>query len=132
TSGRLTTESLRNKIRSGWVAYLGQEPSANYISEAGLMPVPVGALTEDHSPRAPVLLDDEGFDWFRDLNRMVNLVRVHNMPVVVANTDITYPSNRTQVGIAIGGLGRLLETALGRNFIRFGKPDPMMFSYAYH
>lgn len=132
TSGRLTTEYLRNKIRSGWVAYLGQEPSAHYISEAGLMPVPVGELTEDHSPRALVLLDDEGFDWFRDLNRMVNLVRVHNMPVVVANTDITYPSNRTQVGIAIGGLGRLLETALGRNFIRFGKPDPMMFSYAYH
>ncbi len=132
TSGRLATEFLKNKVPSGWVAYLGQEPSAYYIEQAGLMPVPVSELTDDHSPRALVLLDDEGFEWFRDLNRIVNLVREHNMPVVVANTDITYPSSRTEVGIAIGGLGHLLEGALQRSFILFGKPDPMLFSYAYH
>jgi HAD superfamily hydrolase (TIGR01450 family) len=132
TSGRLATEYLRNKVRTGWVAYLGQEPSAHYIEDAGLMPVPVDELTEDHSPKALVLLDDEGFEWFGGLNRMVNLIREHNMPVIVANTDITYPRDRQSVGIAIGGLGQLLEASLQRNFIRFGKPDPMLFSYAYH
>lgn len=131
SSGLLATEFLRNKVPNGWVAYLGKPASAWYIEQAGLLPVPVSEVT-DHDPRALVLLDDEGFDWFTDLNRVVNLVRRHNMPVVIANGDLTYPSSPTDFNVAVGGLGFLLEQALSRSFIRFGKPDPMLFSYAYH
>ncbi len=131
TSGLLATDYLRNKVRSGWVAYLGTESSAHYIELAGLKPVPVSELRSEHSPKALVLLDDEGFDWFRDINTAVNLVRKHNMPVILANKDITYPAQGKEVGIAIGGIASLMETALSRQFIRFGKPDPMVFSYAF-
>lgn len=132
SSGLLATEFLRNKVPSGWVAYLGKPASAWYIEQAGLLSVPVAEVTHDHDPRALVLLDDEGFDWFGDLNRAINLVRQHNMPVIVANGDITYPSSPTDFCVAVGGLGLLLEQALSRSFIRFGKPDPMLFSFAYH
>jgi ribonucleotide monophosphatase NagD (HAD superfamily) len=54
------------------------------------------------------------------------------MPVVVANTDITYPKNLTEVGVAVGGIASLLEQAVSKQFIRFGKPDPMIFSKAFH
>jgi HAD superfamily hydrolase (TIGR01450 family) len=133
SSGLLATDFLQQKVRSGWVAYLGKDAASYYIASAGLHPIPLGALNADeHNPKALVLLDDEGFDWFEDLNRAVNLLRRHTMPVVVANTDITYPMNRRDVGIAVGGLASLMERAVGREFIRFGKPDPMIFSRAYH
>lgn len=133
SSGILAADYLRQKVRSGWVAYLGKEASAYYIASAGLHPIPLSQLNaEEHQPKALVMLDDEGFDWFDDLNRAVNLVRRYNLPVVVANTDNTYPSNTTDIGIAVGGLATLMERALGREFIRFGKPDPMIFSRAYH
>jgi HAD superfamily hydrolase (TIGR01450 family) len=133
SSGALASDYLENKVRSGWVAYLGKDASSFYIASAGLHPVPIGMVDPDeHSPKALVLLDDEGFDWFGDLNRAVNLIRTHNMPVVVANSDLTYPMNATEIGIAVGGLASLMEQAVGRKFIRFGKPDPMIFSKAFH
>jgi len=133
SSGLLCSHYLQNKVRSGWVAYLGKEASAFYIADVGLHPVPLSQVNPDeHSPKALVLLDDEGFDWFLDLNQAVNLIRSRNLPVVVANTDLTYPRNLTEVGIAVGGLAALLEQAVGRQFIRFGKPDPMIFSKAFH
>jgi HAD superfamily hydrolase (TIGR01450 family) len=133
TSGLLATDYLANKIRSGYVAYFGKEAAAFYIASAGLHPIPISKVgVDEHSPKALVLLDDEGFDWFEDLNRAVNLARRHNLPVIVANTDITYPLNLSDVSVAVGGLGRLLERAVGREFIHFGKPDPMIFSKAFH
>jgi len=133
SSGLLASDYLKNKVRSGWVAYMGKDAASFYIADVGLHPVPIGQLNlDEHSPKALVLLDDEGFDWFDDLNRAVNLIRQHNIPVVVANSDITYPMNRESVGIAIGGLAGLLEQAVGRKFMRFGKPDPMIFSKAFH
>lgn len=133
TSGLLATDYLANKVRSGYVPYFGRESAAYYIAAAGLHPVPIGQLsTEQHSPKAVVLLDDEGFDWYEDMNRTVNLLRLHNIPVIVANADITYPTNVRDVGIATGGLASLMEHAVGKKFIRFGKPDPMIFSKAFH
>jgi HAD superfamily hydrolase (TIGR01450 family) len=133
SSGLLAADYLENKVRSGWVAYLGDDAASFYIAQAGLHPIPLSeVIPDEHSPRALVLLDDEGFDWFEEMNRAVNLVRRHNMPVVVANTDITYPRNLKDVGVAIGGLAGLLEQAVGKQFIRFGKPDPMIFSKAFH
>lgn len=133
TSGLLATDWLCNKVRSGYVAYFGKDAAAFYIASAGLHPIAIGEVDADeHSPKALVLLDDEGFDWSKDLNRAVNLIRRHNMPVIVANADITYPLNLAEVSVAIGGLGALLERAVAKRFIHFGKPDPMIFSKAFH
>jgi HAD superfamily hydrolase (TIGR01450 family) len=133
SSGLLAEDYLRNKVRSGYVAYLGKEASAYYIVKAGLHPIPLCEVVPDqHNPKCLVLLDDEGFDWFGEINRAVNLVRDSNIPVIVANTDVTYPRTPTVFNIAVGGLARLLEAATGRSFIHFGKPDPMIFSKAFH
>lgn len=133
TSGLLATDYLHNKVRSGYVAYFGSDAAAYYIAKAGLHPIPIRELqAEEYNPKALVMLDDEGFDWFVHLNTAVNLVRRHNMPVIVANTDITYPVNNVDVGIAVGGLAEMMERAVGKRFIRFGKPDPMIFSKAFH
>ena len=131
SSGLLARDFLAHKVRKGWVAYLGTEASAYYIEAAGLSPVPVSELREEHAPKALVLLDDEGFDWFADINKAVNWVRRYNIPVVIANADLEYPKKDAEVGIAIGGVGKLMEHLLRKTFIRFGKPDPMMFSFAY-
>jgi len=133
SSGLLAQDYLKTKVRSGYVAYLGKEASAYYIVKAGLYPIPLKDInTDDHNPKCIVLLDDEGFDWFTEINRAVNLIREHNIPVIVANTDVTYPSTPTSFNVAVGGLARLLEAATGRGFIHFGKPDPMIFSKAFH
>jgi HAD superfamily hydrolase (TIGR01450 family) len=78
-----------------------------------------------------IFLDDEGFDWFRDLNKTVNLLRRKPIPVIVANTDRAYPLTTTNVSIAIGGIAAMIESVVGKQFIRFGKPDSQMFMFAY-
>lgn len=131
SSGLLAKDFLRSKVRQGRVAYLGKEAAAFYIESAGLEPIPVARCTPADEPRAFAFLDDEGFDWFRDLNRAINLLRKVNIPVVVANSDVAYPVNGTELGIAVGALATLTETIVQKTFVRFGKPDTMMFSYAF-
>ncbi|RMG80834.1 MAG: HAD-IIA family hydrolase [Bacteroidetes bacterium] len=133
SSGMMAREYLRAKIRKGKVAYLGTEASAHYIEAAGLETVPVRDLTPEleRQVRALVLLDDEGFDWFRDINRAINLLLDYNIPTVIANTDKRYPVSPHRVSVAIGGIANLMETVVRKRFIRFGKPDTQMFVYAY-
>jgi ribonucleotide monophosphatase NagD (HAD superfamily) len=52
-------------------------------------------------------------------------------PVIVANPDLAYPVNDDEVGLAVGSLAGMLERIVGKSFIRFGKPDTMMFSHAF-
>jgi HAD superfamily hydrolase (TIGR01450 family) len=131
TSGMLVTDWLCAKISSGRVAYLGKPESAFYIESANLEAVPIAACDYDDRVEAIVLLDDEGFDWQPDMNRALNMLRRHNVPVIVANADPTYPVNPRDVAVAVGSLGDLLEGLLHKRFIRFGKPDAIMFYYAY-
>jgi ribonucleotide monophosphatase NagD (HAD superfamily) len=35
------------------------------------------------------------------------------------------------LSVAIGGLAMMVETIVGKKFIRFGKPDSQMFMFAY-
>jgi ribonucleotide monophosphatase NagD (HAD superfamily) len=112
SSGLLAAEYLEKQIPYGKVAYLGKPESAHYIEIAGKM------------------LDDEGFDWFRDVNATLNLIRRRNVPVVVANADFTYPMRGNDIAIAVGSLGGLLADITEKTFVRFGKPDSMMFAYA--
>ncbi|PTQ96986.1 HAD superfamily hydrolase (TIGR01459 family) [Mucilaginibacter yixingensis] len=133
SSGMLAKEYLDLKVHDGIVAYLGTPNSAHYIESSDLHTLPVGEVDEHNidSVNALVFLDDEGFDWFRDLNKAVNLLRKRNIPAIVANTDMAYPVNMHDVSVAVGGLADMIENIVGKRFIRFGKPDSQMFMFAY-
>lgn len=133
SSGMLAREYLRYKVKKGTVAYLGTGKSAHYIETAGLQTLPIRQLDLDDvdEVNALVLLDDEGFDWKRDINRILNLLRKRNIPVIVANTDYVYPVTEEEVSIAIGGISEMVEMIIGKRFIKFGKPDSQMFMFAY-
>ncbi len=134
SSGMLAKEYLDLKVNEGIVAYLGTEKSAHYIDSSGLHTLPVSAINDSNIEKvnALVLLDDEGFNWFEDLNKAVNILRKRTIPAIVANTDNTYPlSGGNEVSIAIGGIAAMIESIVGKRFIRFGKPDSQMFMFAY-
>jgi len=133
SSGMLAREYLQYKVKHGTVAYLGTEDSAHYIETAGLKTISIDKLDLndlDHIS-ALVFLDDEGFDWKHDVNKVINLLRIKNLSVIVANTDISYPVNKIEIAIAIGGISDMIEEIVGKKFIRFGKPDAQMFMFAY-
>jgi HAD superfamily hydrolase (TIGR01450 family) len=133
TSGMLARQFLELKIKKGRVAYLGTENSAKYIFENGLEGVPVSDIDVDDAKHfdAFLFLDDEGFDWNRDINKTVNFLRRKNLPIIVANSDKYYPISNNDVAVAIGAISRLIESVLNQKFIRFGKPDSQMFTYAF-
>jgi HAD superfamily hydrolase (TIGR01450 family) len=131
SSGLLAKDFLRAKVRSGNVAYLGKPASSFYVKSAGLNPIPMLDCTLEDDPQAIALLDDEGYDWFEALNRTLNLIRASNIPVVIANSDLSYPVRQGEVAIAVGGLAMMIERIVGKTFIHCGKPDTMMFSYAF-
>lgn len=133
SSGMLTKEYLYLKVEDGIIAYMGTENSAHYIESLGLHPMPVSEVNSSNIDKvnALIFLDDEGFDWRNDLNIAVNLLRKRTIPAIVANTDHAYPVTIHDVSIAIGGLATMMETIVGKKFIRFGKPDSQMFMFAY-
>lgn len=130
SSGLLAAQYIEKQVPYGKVAYLGKPESAHYIEIAGKIPVPVSDCSHEDNLVAIVLLDDEGFDWFRDVNATLNLIRRTNIPVIVANADITYPLQGNDIAIAVGSIGGLLADITEKTFVRFGKPDSMMFAYA--
>lgn len=133
SSGMMAKEFLRLKVNGGKVVYLGTEDAAHYIEEAGLETIPITDvdLNDLDDISAVVFLDDEGFNWNRDINKTVNLLRKKNLPTIVANSDLTYPVSKNNVAIATGGIADIVERILGQKFIHFGKPDGRMFMYAY-
>ncbi len=133
TSGMMAKLFLEQKVKSGKVAYLGTENAAHYILAANLNSIPVSEidLANCEDITAMVFLDDEGFDWNRDINTTVNLLRKRNIPAIVANSDKLYPVAKNDVSIATGGIAKLVESILNRKFIHFGKPDTQMFNYAF-
>lgn len=134
SSGMLAMEFFKTKLINGnAVAYLGTINSAHYIESVGLETVPVRDVDFNNLEKIQsfAFLDDEGFHWNNDLNKTINLLRKKNMTVVVANTDINYPVSKNEISVAIGGLADMVEQIIGKNFIRFGKPDAQMFLLAY-
>jgi len=121
------------KVDDGIVAFLGTPESSHYIESSGLHTLPVREIDSSNIDKVNALafLDDEGFDWCADLNKTVNILRKRTIPVIVANTDRAYPVSIHDVGIAIGGIAAMIESIIGKQFIRFGKPDSQMFMFAY-
>ncbi len=132
SSGMLAKDFLDMKVSDGMVAYMGTLNSAHYIDDSGLHTIPVCDLNDENTERvtALVMLDDEGFNWFEDLNKVVNLLRRRAIPAIVANPDRVYPVNKNEVSIAIGSLAAMVEHIVGKKFIRFGKPDSQIFMFA--
>ena len=133
SSGMLAREYLKLKVKSGTVAYLGTKQSAHYIETVGLKTISIQDLDLENAQdiSALVFLDDEGFNWYEDINKTVNLLRNNNIPVIVSNTDKSYPVSKNEVAIAVGGIADMVEEIVGKRFIRFGKPDAQMFIFAY-
>ncbi len=134
SSGMLAMEFFKTKISNGHaVAYLGTEKSAHYIETANLKTIPVKNIDLNHIDHIEsfAFLDDEGFNWNDDINKTINLLRKKNMTVIVANTDINYPVSKNDISVAIGSIADMVEKIIGKNFIRFGKPDAQMFLLAY-
>ncbi|PWG80379.1 TIGR01459 family HAD-type hydrolase [Pararcticibacter amylolyticus] len=133
SSGMLAKEYLELKVNEGIAAFLGTPESAHYIESAGLKTLPVSEVTARniHDVNAMVFLDDEGFEWARDLNKTVNILRKRTIPAIVANTDDAYPLNIGEICIAVGSMATMIENIVGKEFIRFGKPDSQMFMFAY-
>ena len=134
SSGMLAMEFFKAKVSNGnSVAYLGTENSAHYIETAGLTTVAVKDIDLNNIDHIEsfAFLDDEGFNWNEDINKTINLLRKKNMTVVVANTDINYPVSKNDISVAVGSLADMVEKIIGKNFIRFGKPDAQMFLLAY-
>lgn len=133
SSGMLAREYLKLKVKHGTVAYLGTTQSAHYIETLGLKTISIADLDMANAEEvnALVFLDDEGFDWYHDINKAVNLLRTQNIPAIVCNTDKSYPVSKHEVAVAIGGIAEMVEKIVGKKFIRFGKPDAQMFIFAY-
>ena len=133
SSGMIAQEYLSHKVKDGIVTYLGTPQSTHYIKSAGLETVSLHDLQPEqlHQVSALVLLDDEGFEWQRDINLAINLIRRFNVPVIVANTDRSYPVSNNEVAVAVGSLANMIERIVSKSFIRFGKPDSQMFNFAF-
>lgn len=133
SSGMLTRQYLRYKVKYGTVVYLGTENSGVYMKDLGLNALSIAEVDLDNTDdiTAIVFLDDEGFDWNHDINKAINLLRRKNIPAVVANTDVAYPLSKRDIAVAIGGIADMVEEVVGKKFIRFGKPDAQMFVFAY-
>jgi len=134
SSGMLAMEFFKTKLANGKVvAYLGTKESAHYLETAGQNTISVSDVDLNYLDdiKSFAFLDDEGFDWNKDIDKTINLLRHKNMTVIVANTDINYPVNQNDISVAIGGLADMVEKILGKKFIRFGKPDAQMFLLAY-
>lgn len=132
SSGMIAKDYLQLKVQTGTVVYLGTDSSGDYLQSAGLKSISIHDFDLENSSdvSALVFMDDEGFDWNDDINKTVNLLRQENIPVIVANTDATYPKSKNEINIAIGGIADMIEEVVGKHFIRFGKPDAQMFIYA--
>lgn len=135
SSGMMARRFISLKVKRGIIAYVGTESSAEYLNGLGVKVINVREVAahlhhiEDLS--ALVFLDDEGFDWRSTMNDVFNILRKTSIPVVVANSDHTYPSDEDNLAIAVGSLANMMESISGKKFIRFGKPDVQIFQYAF-
>ncbi|MEE9440237.1 MAG: HAD-IIA family hydrolase [Saprospiraceae bacterium] len=134
TSGMMAKSFLDTKTIKGKVLYLGTLNSSEYIIESNKEAISISEYRDTMIDEigAIVFLDDEGFQWSTDINKVVNLLRKKTIPVIVANSDKLYPITKNDVSIATGAIAQLVESILNRDFIHFGKPDVQMFAYAFN
>lgn len=130
SSGLMLVDYLRREPPQGLLAYLGPKRAEPLLDLAGCDYRPLGELESLEGVAAVALMDEEGFDWERELNRLVNHARLHpEFQIYVPNPDLVYPT-ADGVGLAAGALAALLEAVLGRPCRAFGKPSAPIFEHA--
>lgn len=134
SSGNLAGDYLKKQFpQGGNVVYVGNEEAAYYLQNVGFNAIPLSQYQMDApcSMVAFAVLDDKGVDLSFALNKAINLIRNNDVPLVLANPDLIYPSAEKEVSIAAGGIASCLELITGKKFIRFGKPDSGIFQYTF-
>lgn len=130
SSGGVASAYLAEHHAGRRVAYLGPPEAAFWLTEAGCEAAAYPDV-DDAWVDVLAVMDDRDFEWERDLNRAVNLLRDRpGLPFLLPNPDLVFPAGPGRVGIASGGLTALLEAASGARAKRFGKPGAPIFDQA--
>ena len=134
TSGLMAQRFLESQTVHGKILYFGTEDSSAYIVQAHQEKISIKEYTHEmwEEVGCLVFLDDEGYEWKPAITQTVNLLRNKSVPVIVANSDLLYPTAKNEVAIGTGGIAHLIEAIMGYRFIHFGKPDIQMFLFAYN
>jgi HAD superfamily hydrolase (TIGR01450 family) len=126
SAGLLAERHLAEHHAGAQVATLGPPGCEGVLARAGVTTLPFPDLDEAALARvdAVALLDEAGWDWLRELTRLVNLLRNRpDLPWLAPNPDLIFPTGAGDVGLAAGSLANLVAAASGRPPLRFGKPD---------
>lgn len=130
SSGLMAQEHLAEHHAGARVGVLGPPPARVLVERAGCEAAPF-AEADPESLEVVALMDEAGYDWQRELTRLANLIRRRpEVPVLVPNPDLLFPTAEGDVGIAAGSLAALIEAATGVRARRFGKPQPDAFERA--
>lgn len=131
SAGLMALEYLRARRAGRPVLCMGPSEAEYHVKEAGCAVLHLDDHPFDPLPEVFVLLDEDGLQWERDLNRVVNILRqIPEVELLVPNPDLIYPREGGEVGIAVGSLAALLSAALGRTFRSFGKPGVEIYQRA--
>jgi len=129
TSGGLAAAWLRRERPGARVGYLGPPTCAGFLDAAGGPVRPFAELDDPGWAEVVAVMDEAGFDWPRELNRIVNLARDRPGTALLApNPDRLFARAGGRVGLAAGSLAALLEAALGRPVPHLGKPGAAIFA----
>jgi HAD superfamily hydrolase (TIGR01450 family) len=133
SSGMMAQAYLQTAVHGGKIAYLGTKSSSDYLRLTSAKTISIMNVhpSDIADISAIALFDDEGFDWQVGINKTINILRQITVPVVVANSDLTYPVSGNEIALATGGVAHIIEKISGKQFIHFGKPDGPMFFHAY-
>jgi HAD superfamily hydrolase (TIGR01450 family) len=131
-SGITLVDQLKRKgLTAARIAVLGTDDSVRLIASAGATPVRFDALG-DEVPSIIILTDTAGWDWQKDIDKLINLLRRHPEIVFIqANPDFYYAAKPGEIGIASGSLGLMIEKITGRRSIKIGKPFSPIFEFAF-
>lgn len=131
SSGLVLSRHLRQRAPAGPVAYLGPPGCAGLLDDAGVEHARLVELDSLDEVSTIALMDDEGWDWTRELNRIVNRARRYpDLEVLLPNPDLVYPIG-DEVRLAAGALGALLRELLPLAPRSFGKPEAAIFAHAF-
>lgn len=131
STGGLAADFLEERHPGQRIAYLGPLRSAPVLERTGSPVRPLPEVEDLAWVDVVVLMDEAGFEWERELSRLVNLVRRRpDLPLLAPNPDLVFPRGGGEVGLASGALSALLEAVLGRAPVHFGKPAPAIYQKA--
>jgi HAD superfamily hydrolase (TIGR01450 family) len=117
---------------------LGTEDSADYVRDAGGVPV----AAYDETAEVLVVADDDGYDLLETVNQVVTVLltrcdRGQKTHLLLPNPDLLFPRGEGAFGITAGSIAAMIEKILqlrepsgSLRFVPLGKPHAPMFAAA--